>query len=260
MRRFPFDYQAITLWLTSNWDVKHLQFYKDPDYDDNIRTWNFKGKQEWELQEHVLGKSTENFPEEAASQNFYPFYRVRLHVMRKYGFYFYNVALVMCLITALTFTSFAVDEGLIGDRLQITVTLLLTSIAFKYYVQSFVPTVSYLTLVDKYVLTCIVFQFGIAAIHNSLPGILPSKNGLHYFEWACFAVGLVIFLIIHIMFAIISVRYVKENERKKRKHEMAYKRENEATAGRAEAMKNRGHLLGQNQTCLACKNANINAY
>ena len=203
-----------------------MQLVKDPKRDDNIRTWNFTARQEWDLQQHVLVESTRNIPEEASSPNIFPLYKVRLHVKRQYGFYIYNVALIMCLITALTFTSFAVDVDSIGDRVQITLTLLLTSVAFKYYVQQFVPTVSYLTLMDKYILSCMVFQFSMAAVHNSVAGLIKNKNSLNYFEWACFGSGVFAFVVIHIVFGIYSVKYVMKTKKQMKIDRDNYKKLN----------------------------------
>lgn len=226
MNEFPFDYQDLTLVLTTNWEVGQVQLVKDPIRDDNIRTWNFTARQEWELQQHVLVESTQNEPEEASSPNIFPLYKIRLHVKRQYGFYLYNVASIMCLITALTFTSFAVGVDSIGDRIQITLTLLLTSVAFKYYVQQFVPTVSYLTLMDKYILSCMVFQFSMAAIHNSVAGLISNKNSLFYFEWICFGSGLATFALIHVVFGVLSVKYVMKNKKQMAKDRNDYKRTN----------------------------------
>ena len=116
----------------------------------------------------------------------------------------------MCLITALTFTSFAVGVDSIGDRIQITLTLLLTSVAFKYYVQQFVPTVSYLTFMDKYILSCMIFQFSMAAVHNSVTGLISNKDSLTYFEWVCFGAGLFVLVAINVVFGIISVVYMMQ--------------------------------------------------
>ena len=146
----------------------------------------------------------------------------------------------MCLITALTFTSFAVGADSIGDRIQITLTLLLTSVAFKYYVQQFVPTVSYLTLMDKYILSCMIFQFSMAAVHNSVAGLISSKNSLRYFEWVCFGAGLFVFLVINVVFGIISVVYMMQTRKLMRSDKEIYKKTNPGNYSRpmTKVMKN----------------------
>lgn len=157
--------------------------------------------------------------------------------MRQYSFYIYNVALIMCFITILTFSSFAVKADSVGDRIQITLTLLLTSVAFKYYVQQFVPTVSYLTLMDKYVLTCMVFQFFMAAVHNSVSGVITDKTVLQYFEWICLGLALFCFVVFHIIFAIYSMKYKIKNNKQMVADKKAYKDTNRASQLAKEAKK-----------------------
>ena len=120
----------------------------------------------------------------------------------------------MYLITALTFTTFAVEVGAIGNRLQITLTLLLTSGIFKYYMHQFVPTVLYLTFLDKYILSCLIFQFGMAAIHNTASGLITSKGSIDIFEVVCFEVGLAIFLFMNVIFGAMSVQKVIDVKKK----------------------------------------------
>ena len=204
---FPFDYQDLALTLTSNWHADKLTLVKDDEKDDNIHTWNFYAKQEWDLKRHIITETMTLKPTEGSSGNSYPQYKIRMNVMRQYKFYIYNVSLVMCLITALTFTAFAVKADSPGDRIQITLTLLLTSVAFKYYVQQFVPTVSYLTLLDKYVLSCMIFQFCMA-LHNAISGVITNAKTLSLFEHISLAVAVLAFIVIHIVFACLSVMYI----------------------------------------------------
>ena len=59
----------------------------------------------------------------------------------------------------LTFCSLAVPPDEPGDRLGVTVTLLLTSVAFKYAVAQGLPTISYLTLLVIYVYIFYIIRF-----------------------------------------------------------------------------------------------------
>ena len=60
----------------------------------------------------------------------------------------------------LTFSSFAVKATETGDRLSVTVTLLLTSVAFKFVVSQNLPTISYLTVLVSYIFTCVCVCVG----------------------------------------------------------------------------------------------------
>ena len=219
---FPFDYQHLQIILTSRRESNEIKLCTDPDRDDNIRTYKFIGEKEWELQKHVLNKSDETNPEPRSSGHIFPLYTMQVNVRRRYGFYIHNIALTMFLITALTFTTFAVKADAVGDRIQITLTLLLTSVAFKYYVQQFVPTVSYLTFLEKYIQSCLIFQFGMAAVHNSISGLITSTKSLKIFEVVCFAVGLFVFVGMNTVFIVMSVAKVKDVNRKMKEHKVVF--------------------------------------
>ena len=239
MNDFPFDYQDLQIVLTSRRETKHIELCKDPDYDDNIRTWNFTAKQEWDLQKHVINKSEKNKQEEGSSTHIFPLYHVQLHVRRRYGFYIYNIALLMFLITALTFTTFVVEADAIADRVQITLTLLLTSVAFKYYVQQFVPTVSYLTFLEKYILSCLIFQFGIAAIHDSVSGLITSTKSLNIFHVVCFAVGLFVYVVMNTVFIAMSVAKAKGVNKRAKEDREKYMETNKDVKARYDKEKER---------------------
>ena len=53
--------------------------------------------------------------------------------------------ILQLLIAALSFVTFAVDPDLVQNRLQLTFTLVLTTVAFKFVVNQSLPRISYLT-------------------------------------------------------------------------------------------------------------------
>ena len=138
--------------LSSKYNSDELKFVKDDEMQDNIREENFYAHQEWKLCPHVITDTPTSAEMEATSQYSYPRYNIRVSVRRQWKSYLKNVFLMMCLINASTFSTFAVKADSHAGRIQIHLTILLTSVAFKYNVQQFVPRVSYLTLIDKYIL------------------------------------------------------------------------------------------------------------
>ena len=141
LSKFPFDYQDLSLTLASACKSSEMTFIKDDEVNDNIREKDFFAPQEWKLCFHVMTETSTSEEMEGASQNKYPRYIIRMSVRRQYKFYIYNVLLIMCLITALAFSSFAVEAESYVSRIQISLILLLTSVAFKYNVQQYVPSV-----------------------------------------------------------------------------------------------------------------------
>uniref|UniRef100_A0A1I8HD80 G_PROTEIN_RECEP_F3_4 domain-containing protein n=1 Tax=Macrostomum lignano TaxID=282301 RepID=A0A1I8HD80_9PLAT len=57
------------------------------------------------------------------------------------------------LICSLSLVTFAVKRDLPQNRLQLTFTLVLTLVAFKFVVNQCLPKISYLTYLDKYVIS-----------------------------------------------------------------------------------------------------------
>ena len=61
---------------------------------------------------------------------------------------YHGLILVLCfqfLICSLAFATFAVERDLPQNRLQLSFTLVLTSVAFKFVVNQSLPKISYLT-------------------------------------------------------------------------------------------------------------------
>merc|ERR1712130_28972 len=80
---------------------------------------------------------------------------IRLRVERDPGFYAASIILPNFLIIAAAFAAFPVaiddeDFGFIADRLSVSVTLMLTAVAFKYVITEQLPKITYMTLMDYY--------------------------------------------------------------------------------------------------------------
>ena len=221
VRTFPFDYQQLDITVTTNFQIEVVTLKKDPERNDNIRTWNFASKHQWDLQPHLLSYSRETKKEPGSSPNTFSLYHIQMHAARKWSFYIYNIAFVMSLITGLTFTAYAVrGSNSTGDRLQITMTLLLASVAFKYYVEGFLPTVPYLTMVESYIHCCFIFQV-IVTVLNGVLGILKHEGTRTTFEWISFGFSVFLFVTMHLFFlvkmtvAILKTKRRKEEDRKR---------------------------------------------
>eukprot|EP00794_Sanderia_malayensis_P020437 gene20437-22452_t len=201
---------------------------------NNIRTWNFAAQNEWCIQKYVLSEKTftkKEYCEEglmSTSPNIYPLYKIKMYARRKYGFFLYNIALTMALITALTFTNFSVDPDTPGDRIQISLTLLLTSVALKYVVNEYIPQTPTPTVIGSYILASMVFQF-VMAIQNGISGLVHSymPHALEMFEWCSLAILLALFVTIQSVFLLYWWRYTKTCRDKIEYHKKMYKMQEE---------------------------------
>ncbi|XP_066291080.1 gamma-aminobutyric acid receptor subunit beta-like [Branchiostoma lanceolatum] len=112
------------------------------------------------------------------------------------------------LITALTFTTFSVRTDY---RLSNTFTLLLTTVAIKLVVSQYLPTVSYMTLLDKYVVVCIFFQSCVALL-NAVASALPEDSVKLCDQISATMLGVFV-IVAHLVFGIIIWKTVSNNNK-----------------------------------------------
>ena len=222
VENFPFDYQKLDITVTSNMESSQIAFWDDKDQNHNIRVLNFTAKHEWDLQPHVLSDSGETKTADGSSFKNYPLYYIQMHVRRKWPFFIYNIAFVMALITALTFTSFAVETNSTSSRIQITITLLLASVAFKYYLVGYLPTVPYLTMIEQYIQCCFVFQVIVSILH-ALSGIITNIRTMQITEWASLRFSATLFLLVHMWYFIRVILAIRDARRQKDECKKKYK-------------------------------------
>ena len=70
---------------------------------------------------------------------------------RQPQYYLWNIVLVLFLITCMSAYTFSISPSDSAARLELNFTLVLTTVAFKYTVSSYLPKITYLTLMDKVV-------------------------------------------------------------------------------------------------------------
>lgn len=71
----------------------------------------------------------------------------------------------------------AVPHEDVADRMSIALTLVLTAAAYKFAVSSMTPAISYLTLLDKYVVGCFLIIF-LVALEGGVVGMLLNQSSL----------------------------------------------------------------------------------
>jgi len=92
-------------------------------------------------------------------------YTVEIAVRRRCDHALWNLLLPVVLLNFLSFVAFTLDVEAVGERLQITLTLLLTVITFKTSVAGELPVHAYLTVLDKYFIYSIFMSFSNAVEH-----------------------------------------------------------------------------------------------
>lgn len=94
---------------------------------------------------------------------------LKVKIARKSHYYMINVAMVMLLICSFVLCSWAIHPANIEGRYAVDFTLILTAVAFKLVLTSMLPPVSYMTLLDKYVMAGFMYLTLITILHTALP-------------------------------------------------------------------------------------------
>ena len=182
---FPFDCQALTVIVTSDLPYTTIRLEPDSCYKESGITMqevqSFSDGQEWRLNRSIRAwKETEIVTKSSEKDNT-PTHEYRQQVCvacsvtRRPGFFIWNMFLIMFIICSLTFCTFVVSMEKPENRLQLSFTLVLTTIAFKFVANQTVPRISYLTYLDKYILTSMSIMCCICIWH-SIVTILPDEN------------------------------------------------------------------------------------
>ncbi|CAF1525936.1 unnamed protein product [Adineta steineri] len=229
LQHFPSDIQDLSISLTSMFFIDKVILIADPNHFSGINREAFVDQQEWSLYEHVdtkqryineflfqtnddddddddqdndnqqITNNTENRKRSILT--------VTCHAARHFEYFFWNGYCLILLITILSFCTFGIPLQNLVNRLQVTCTLILTSITFRWTVNRSLPTISYLTSLDKYGLLCI-FNLVFHSIWHSTISVIAwehttnysvAKNSwIMYLDRGAFCVFLGLFIILHI--------------------------------------------------------------
>lgn len=115
----------------------------------------------------ILGWSQNvTIPDDAAIPMCFKF---EFHLVRKAQYYYLKVLLPLWLLVITSVSAFGIEPEDLSGRLQVLVTLLLSTIAFLYVVQESVPKINHLTVIDKVVIASL----------GAVSFILSQKSGVY---------------------------------------------------------------------------------
>ena len=104
----------------------------------------------WQLDKGMIIK----FEDVQISGKEYPGLSIRLTVRRIPTYYIVNVAAPMSLLAITSLLMFKLPAPDVNDRMALSLTLLLTAVAYKLVTAGMTPEIGYLTFLDQFVLGC----------------------------------------------------------------------------------------------------------
>ncbi|XP_065669946.1 cys-loop ligand-gated ion channel [Hydra vulgaris] len=209
--KFPFDEQLLSINVSSYWNDTIVKFRQETSIGNSIinALHNFTDCGQWELQKYILSDVVDPKNTSSSSEMKEPLFQFFVHARRKYKYYLWNIVAMVNMISILAFTCFAIDKQDNGKRLSVSLTLLLTVVAFKNFVSSILPKVSYLTLLDKYVLINVGFIF-LVSISNAVIGKLDRPE----YDFAFMFVLIGLYTLFQSIFLFMSLKAVKVSREK----------------------------------------------
>jgi len=171
LRSFPFDEQDLTITVSSNCACEGpvpVKFVEANSPQLGVDTINFPHGNIWHLSPNLTAAFT---TVGASRQRRFPAVHIRAGVRRKCGFIIMNAAMPVSVISFLSLTTFFVPPEDTSDRLELSLAVLLTSVAFKFTTSSYLPQISYMTLMDIFTILSTLIIVVVCLFHTGL-GIL----------------------------------------------------------------------------------------
>ncbi|CAF2086547.1 unnamed protein product [Rotaria magnacalcarata] len=167
LNHFPYDVQELSISLTTPLTINDIYFVENKQKPSGVNRTVFSDQQSWHLYEHVEFSFEQHREEYSLNYDqIHPVLSCTCHVGRKCGYYIWNAYFLIFLITSASLCTFAIPPSNSHGRLQITCTLLLTSVTFRWVVNKSLPTISYLTALDVYAIASIVALCIINVFHG----------------------------------------------------------------------------------------------
>eukprot|EP01084_Bolivina_argentea_P143496 251954_1 len=159
VENFPFDVQDLSIVIAPSskpsCEFKFVPDMTHPDYIAIDKTWC--SATDWNIvnvgartTDIDLVKARTDGAKIGIDKDIYPYLVFRVQVQRKWKAVFFGIIIWMFLLGLLSFCVFGYAPSNLDGRLGFAITMVLTIVAFQFVIQSQLPKVSYLTLIDKY--------------------------------------------------------------------------------------------------------------
>ncbi len=169
LKYFPIDVQSLNIEVKSNRSLRDVKLIESKEKFSCLNPFALMNTEEWTIQSCL--KTNAFVTQNEISMENYSQFVVAITASRLPRFYFYNLFLLILLITVIGLTRFTVTCDLPQVRLIIDQMVTLTLITFKSVANANLPTISYLTSVDKYLLFSIVFIM-LQCIYDAVIGVI----------------------------------------------------------------------------------------
>lgn len=232
LKDFPGDVQNLTLSISTSKHSNEISLVHSREKFSSVNVNCFLDNQEWHIYKHV--KVKEFLRECVFSIETFPAIDITVSVARRPTYYYLNAFFLIFLITLSSLAVFSMSCNIPQNRLQTSCTLLLTSVTFKWVTNRSLPSVSYMTSLDKYSLGCILI-ICLQCIWHGVIGYLVHLFGklddnqkpkcsypFSFYDIIAFLTACGLFLILNLLFLIFIIKIGCCKRRKLKKMETDY--------------------------------------
>eukprot|EP00980_Cylindrotheca_fusiformis_P011377 scaffold2638_cov114-Cylindrotheca_fusiformis.AAC.5 len=153
MTRFPFDEQILVAKIESfAWNSDVLQFRIEDDLVGFSK--------DFDIPEHKLTEIHEHLETSMEARDRHPFSELvtEMHVVRDPTFYLTKVIIPLTLIVCISWAVFWMESNDLPNRMAISFTGVLTSVAYQFIVSDILPRHIYNTFLDNFVLLSFIIM------------------------------------------------------------------------------------------------------
>jgi hypothetical protein len=156
LRSFPFDRQTLKIKLYDNFYLpeSRLLFSSSNTMRDLDYFWKNKKINGWDIIGAESDSDTYKDPNQRHAKSAMT---IKIPIERKHGYYIFKVIFPIILILMVCWSVVWVDPKELEARLTITIVCLLSLIAYNFVIDSELPKLEYLTVLDWIVLTSYIY-------------------------------------------------------------------------------------------------------
>ena len=153
----------MSITITSSRSKEEVQFELSTENECSINTNDFQQQQEWLLFTEINTEKKVIFDIYKDYER--PAYTISSKIARRPGYFLNNAYMLIFFISILGFVPFSFASTSPHFRIQTTLLLILSSVNFRWIVTQRLPSISYLTILDKYAITALVFLVSLCVWH-----------------------------------------------------------------------------------------------
>ena len=157
LRPFPFDRQKLDIFIHPAVSEDYFVEFSGASGDASISAEErvYRSLAQWTIDGlHAHVDSIEGIGNQPISELHFV-----IEIRRQFGFYIWKVFIPLLLMVVLSWTVLWIDPTEMSAQATVSVTTILTVIAFAFAISANLPKVPYLTFLDVFFLTCYGFVF-----------------------------------------------------------------------------------------------------